>query len=148
MMAQMGAREDITPRLVDWLLYNLPSLKARVEAIEPRTSTSLVTLGRSPGRSGRASSVEQAAIRRAALSAVLDAVERGVKALRPDPRRVYRLRYRAGMSRKEMRGRLYLSEASIGRRLAEVREVVASQLEQVPASERAAFTRHFRSRAP
>lgn len=146
MMAQPGAPKDITPRMVDWILHNLPTLRAQIESIEPQTSTSLAVLnGRTRPLAG---GVEGVAIKRASVSAVLDAVDRGIKSLRPEQRRVYRLRYRAGMGRKGICGRVYLSEGSLGRRLAEIRDVVARHLEQVPASERAAFTRHFRSRAP
>jgi hypothetical protein len=34
----------ITPQVVDWLLYNRFDLRAEVEAMEPKTSTSVILL--------------------------------------------------------------------------------------------------------
>jgi RNA polymerase sigma factor (sigma-70 family) len=141
---QADPAPNITPKMVDWILYNMSSLHAQVEALEPRVSTSVVVLSgrgtRNPG-----SGVERVAIRRAAVSSVLDAAQRGIKALHPEQRKVYRMRYRVGMTYKQISRRLYISEETVGRRLAEVREVVGQYLQQVSPSDLAEFARFFES---
>lgn len=133
---------NITPKMVDWILYNMPMLRDQIEAIEPRSSTSVVALNRQSTR-GMASGVERVAIKRAAVSSVLDAAERGVRALHPEQRKVYRMKYRAYMTYKEIGRRLFVSEETVGRRLAEVRAVVAQYILQVPASDLTEFARFF-----
>lgn len=133
---------NITPKMVDWILYNMPVLRDQIEAIEPRTSTSVVVLSRQNTRDP-VSGVEKVAIKRAALSSVLDAAARGIKALHPEQRKVYRMRYRAHMTYKQISRRLYISEETVGRRLAEVRAVVGQYLQQVSPSDLAEFARFF-----
>jgi DNA-directed RNA polymerase specialized sigma24 family protein len=137
---------NITPKMVDWILYNMPVLRDQVDAIEPRLSTSLVVLSRQSTR-GPSSGVERVAIKRAAVSSVLDAAQRGIRSLHPEQRKVYRMRYRAGMSYKQIARRLYISEETVGRRLAEVRAMVGQYLQQVSPSDLAEFARFFDSRS-
>ena len=143
MMAQQATPAlNITPKMVDWILYNMPMLRDQIEAIEPRSSTSVVALSRQSTR-GMTSGVERVAIKRAAVSSVLDAAQRGVSALHPEQRKVYRMRYRVGMSYKQISQRIYISEETVGRRLAEVRAMVGQYLQQVSPSDLAEFARFF-----
>jgi DNA-directed RNA polymerase specialized sigma24 family protein len=128
--------------MVDWILYNMPMLRDQIEAIEPRSSTSVVALSRQSTR-GMTSGVERVAIKRAAVSSVLDAAQRGVSALHPEQRKVYRMRYRVGMGYKQISQRIYISEETVGRRLAEVRAIVGQYLQQVSPSDLAEFARFF-----
>lgn len=136
---------NITPKMVDWILYNMPVLRDQIEAIEPRTSTSVVVLSRQNTRDP-VSGVEKVAIKRAAVSAVLDAVQRGIRNLHPEQRKIYRMRYRARMSYKQISRRLYISEATVGRRLGEIRAIVIQYLKQVSKNDLREFARFFSSR--
>ncbi|MDI3548147.1 MAG: hypothetical protein PWR10_1799 [Halanaerobiales bacterium] len=133
---------EITPKMVDWILYNLPLLRNQIEAIEPRTSTSIVTLSRRNTRNP-VSGIEKVAIKRATISSVLDVVDRGIKTLHPEQRKVYRMRYRAGMTYKQIGRRLYISEETVGRRLNEVRAIIGQYLQQIPPSDMTEFARFF-----
>ena len=145
MMAQRAEHAPvITPKMVDWLLYNMPVLREQLEAMEPRLTASMVVLGGRRSTRGHGSQVENVAIKRAAMSAVLDAVDRGLMALHPEQRKVYRMRYRAHMSYKQIGRRMYISEETVGRRLAEIRSVVGRFLQQVNPSDLAEFARFFR----
>jgi len=134
----------VNREMVDWILYNMPVLRDQIEAIEPRTSTSVIVFSRQNTRNP-VSGVEKVAIKRAAASAVLDAVQRGIRTLHPEQRKVYRMRYRAGMSYKQISRRLYISEETVGRRLAEIRAIVAQYLQQVPQTDLKEFARFFGS---
>ena len=141
---QADPAPNITPKMVDWILYNMSSLHAQVEALEPRVSTSVVVFSRQDTRNP-VSGVERVAIRRAAVSSVLDAAQRGIRALHPEQRKVYRMRYLTGMSYKDIGKKLYISRETVGRRLAEVRAVVKQYIEQLPPSDLQEFTRFFGS---
>ncbi len=89
----------------------------------------LIRRGRDTG------TVERVAIRRAAVSSVLEAVERGLKVLHPGQRKIYKMRYRAYMSYQDISRRLHVSEETVGRRLNEIRAVIARFLAEVPAAD-------------
>ena len=72
---EAGSAPRITPKMVDWILYNMPALRDQIEALEPRSSTSVVVLSKQ-NTWDPVSGVEKVAIKRAAASAVLDAVRR------------------------------------------------------------------------
>ena len=139
----MQPSDYISPKMVDWILYNLPALRAQIAETEPRTSTSVVVFSSQSVRLP-SSAVESIAIKRAAVSVVLDAVERGIKSLHPEQRGVYRMRYRAGMSYKQIRRKLPLSEITIGRRLTEIRAVVTLNLQYIPQADFKEFERFFK----
>lgn len=140
----MAARSsyEITPKMVDWILYNLPIMRDLLETIEPKTSTSVIQFSRQSSRSS-ISAIEKTAIKRSIISSVLDVVNQGIKTLHPEQRKVYRMRYRAGMSYKQIAKRLYISEETVGRRLNEVRAIIGQYLQQIPASDMAEFARFF-----
>lgn len=133
---------EITPKMVDWILYNLPIMRDLIETIEPRTSTSVVKFNRQSSRSS-ISGIEKVAIKRATISSVLDVVDQGIKTLHPEQRKVYRMRYRAGMTYKQIGRRLYISEETVGRRLNEVRAIIGQYLQQIPASDMVEFASFF-----
>ncbi len=132
----------ITPQQVDWLLYNLPTLRAMVDAMEPRVSTSIVELGVSGSTTGNP--VEDVAIRRAEISVVLDAVERGIRALDRDERKLYRLKYKDGMSRGQITKVMFLSEPTISRRLIRVRGIIALHVGKIGKQRLIRFWRQIR----
>ncbi len=142
---EAGSAPRITPKMVDWILYNMPALRDQIEALEPRSSTSVVVLSKQ-NTWDPVSGVEKVAIKRAAASAVLDAVQRGIRNLHPEQRKIYRMRYRARMSYKQISRRLYISEATVGRRLGEIRAIVIQYLKQVSKNDLREFARFFSSR--
>ena len=118
----------VTPQMADWLLYNLPWLKAHVNSIEPKVSTSIVLF---VPRSTVGSPIEDMAVRRAEISVVIDAVERGLRALHPDDRTVCRMKYRAHMTRREVARKAFLSESSVARKLTRIRDTIAQHVGQL-----------------
>ncbi len=145
-MAIAPDKKKVSVQMINWLLYQLPTLKAEIDGLEPCTVKPLVALGaQARGRGG--SEVERCAIKKATLSAVISAVERALKTLHPEQRKVYRMRYRARMTYRQISRRLYISEETVGRRLAEVREIVGQYVEQVSMEELKEFRRFFRSQS-
>lgn len=134
--------EGISPKMIDWLLYNLPALRAQIADTEPRTSTSVVVFSSKSVRSP-SSAVESIAIKRAAVSSVLDAVERGIKSLHPEQRKVYRMRYKAGMSYRQISRRLYCVDKTTQRRIEEIREIISQHITAVPKADLKEFVRFF-----
>jgi len=128
-------------RMADWILYNLLALRVQVDEIETQNSTSLVILGRHI--KSKNSSVERVAIMRAAIAAVLDAVQHGIKSLHPEQRKIYRMKYRAGMSYKQIGRKLYISENTVARRVTEIRSIITQHIQQVSKSDLMEFTRYF-----
>lgn len=124
---------QITPRLVDYLLYNLPSLKEQAADIHPRQTPVYAVLYQR-GRKGGSSQVEYVAISRATITLVLDAVERAVKHLPPDCHKVYRMKYRAGMRHWQIAKRTHFSEKTIERRVNFVRDAVSQHLQGLPGN--------------
>ncbi len=116
----------ITPKQVDWLLYNLPALRQMVETMEPRTSTSIVELGVSGGAGGNP--VEDMAIRRAEISVVVGAVRGGLRQLDREHWRLYRLKYRRRLSRERVCRILSISARTYDRKLAHVRTVISQRV--------------------
>ncbi|AYO30614.1 sigma-70 family RNA polymerase sigma factor [Biomaibacter acetigenes] len=126
-------KQDITPKMIDWILYNMKEIRAQIEDIEPKSSSSVVVFSKQNTKDP-VSGVEKVAIKRAALSTVLDAVEKGVRTLHPEQRKVYRMKYKAHMTYKQIGKKLFISEETVGRRINEVREIVKQYLQQVPAT--------------
>ncbi|MGB9813512.1 MAG: sigma-70 family RNA polymerase sigma factor [Thermovenabulum sp.] len=135
----------ITPQIVDWILYNMPAFKEKVEEIELRTSASLVVFSGQPNNAD--SAVEIAAIERAAISQILDVANRGIRALHPEQRKIYRMKYRANMTYKEIGKRLHISEETVYRRVGEIREIISQYLRNVPESVFINFLEIMRKRA-
>lgn len=133
--------QTITIKTIDWILYNLPVLHAQVDEIEAHTSTSLVILSRTV--KSKNSSVERVAIKRAVISVVIEAAQRGIKSLHPEQRKIYRMKFRAGMSYKQICRKLYISEETVGRRIAEIRTIIMQHIQQISSSDLKEFTCYF-----
>lgn len=129
---------EIMPQLVDKLLYNLPALKEQIEAIQPRGSGSVIVVMMGGGKKRSGSPVEKVAIKRAMLSVVVDAVERAIRHLPRDPDKkyqaVYRLKYRVGMSYRQIGKRLYFDKDTVKERVDFIRNAVVQYLQALPAS--------------
>lgn len=134
-------KELITPKLVDWLLYNLPYLKERCEEIQPGTSGDIILFfPRSKG--GVSSKVERVAIKRATLTQVIDAVEKAIKEFNRQQRAVYRLKYRVGMKPySRIAKKIKYSEESVGYFVQKIREKTRQKIDQIPESDLLVFMR-------
>jgi len=135
----MASQTPISSRMVDWFLYNLPMLKEKVEESVPG-ATCMVTVVWARTNNTE-SKIERYAIKRAAVQSLIDVIEKGIKSLHPDQRKIYRLKYRRGFARSDIKKRLYLSSRTIDRRLAEIREALALYLQGVPESDMNEFWR-------
>lgn len=94
--------EGLTPQQVDCILYNLSSWRRLVNSIEPKTSASVVILPAvSSGRTS-SSSIERAAVKRAAVSHVLDLAEEALRALPAETRKIAGMKYGEMMSLREI----------------------------------------------
>ncbi len=127
------AEIEITPKLVDYLLYNYTALRDQAEAPLPKSSASVVVVcfNRQP-RLGRP--VEQVAIKRATLSLVLDAVRRAIEHLPRDHKNVYRLKYRVGLTHERIAKRLYMHKDTVQNKVHDIREAVTQYLQALPGS--------------
>ncbi|MBC7340906.1 MAG: hypothetical protein H5U02_00370 [Clostridia bacterium] len=121
---------EVSVKFVDWVLRHLPELRKAADEILPNSGGGLVVLGRS-GKWRPGSAVERVAVRRAAVLAVVDAAERALRALHPEQRKIYRLKYRVGLRHREIARRLYLSQRTVERRVEEVREAVMQAVGRV-----------------
>ena len=117
----------ISSRMADWLLYNIVVIREIAENIEPGITANLkVTWART---SNQESKTEIFAIKKAAVTAVYDTLERSIKVMHPEHRAIYRMRYRAGLTYKDIKNRLHVSEKTVERRLADIRDHVSGYLE-------------------
>ncbi|AEE98040.1 sigma factor-like helix-turn-helix DNA-binding protein [Mahella australiensis] len=132
----------ISNKMVDWILYNLPLLKTLIDDIEPSMSASVVLVPVQKN-SHYDSAVEKIAIKKATLSFVVDAVKEGIRTLHPEQRKIYRMKYRAGMSYKQIECRLYMSNKTVERRVKEIRNEIRGRLEALPPSYLKEFTHFF-----
>ena len=137
-------RHDVTsnPKLIDWILYNLHNMRQQIRELEPKSSTSVVVFTRNATRNNT-SGVERVALKRAALSSVVDMVELGLRALHPEQRKIYRMKYRAGMTYKEIGQRLYVSDKTVERRVEEIRAIIGQYLASVDPRDLQEFMRFF-----
>lgn len=129
------------PWAIDKLLYNLPEIKAQYDNLEPEGSSSVVILIRQSG--GYSSKTEKVAIDRAILGMIIDATEDGIKALPKQCKKIYRMKYRAYMSYKEIASKLFISIKTVERRVNEIRSVIDQHLSGLPADEMTEFWRIF-----
>lgn len=126
-------KELITPKLVDWLLYDLPYLRERCEEIMPHTSTDIVFFHPKTKTMVR-SKIEIVAVKRAALTSVLDAVDRAIKRQDRVHKQIYRMKYRAGMSVREIAKKTFFNKNSVQKKVDELRMAVMLALQGIPAS--------------
>jgi len=127
----------MTIRQVDWILYNRGWLRAAVDAIGDG-SRSLILLG--PG-GGTPDPTQTAAVRRADLTTVLDAVDRALEELPRSTRRIARLKYDEKLTYPEIAKRTHFSVRTIERRVRAARATVMRFLAVVEGRRLAAFWR-------
>lgn len=123
-------------RLIDLILYNRRAWRRQVEAMEPRTSTSVVTL---PVSSAAGDPVGRVVVDRVTILYVLDAVDRALRGLRREYRQVATLRWDDGATHKRIAVLLHYSERTVRRRVHIVRERVSAALAGLGAEKLAAF---------
>lgn len=125
--------DTITPQFVDWLLYDLYYLRQCCEEIMPRTSTSIVMFHPRVKTMVR-SKIEAVACRRATLTSVLDAVERAIRRQDQEHKKIYNMKYRAGMSIRNIAKKMFFAKNTVQSKVDEVRNDVCLALQDVPAS--------------
>ncbi|MGD0154177.1 MAG: hypothetical protein ABSC17_10580 [Thermacetogeniaceae bacterium] len=80
------------------------------------------------------SKVEAVAIRRALISQTLDAAGKAIGRLPREYKRIYKLKYRSGLTTVQMVGRLNICDATVHKRVVYIRDQVALCLRKIPAS--------------
>lgn len=134
----MGGLE-ITPQVVDAVLYNRHNWRRVLVFMMPRTSASMVELPvRSTRRAG--SAVERCAVERASISAVLDVVDDTISCLPSDLQKITRYKYEYWMSYREIARKMTqderrrvpdaqgISKSTVGRKVDLVRSSVSTAL--------------------
>lgn len=125
----MPLSRELTPRAIDYLLFNLRFLRREVEALGTSTS-GLIAI---PARGvTRRSPVERVAIKRAEISVVLDAVERAWRSWPGDLKEVAACKYRKNMGYKEIAAKCHVSPATLDRKLRAIRTAVAAEISLIP----------------
>lgn len=134
-------RHKVTAAFVNWMLWELPYLRSLADELEQQITQQLSL---APARTNKpGSSLEELAIKRAAITHVLDVVDRAIKNMTPEQRRIYRLRYRGAYTIKEVAKRVNLSKETVVRRLTNIKVNIAEYLQQVPASDLYVFRQYF-----
>ena len=132
----------ITPAFAKWLLYNLILLKDMVDMLEPRSTAATQEVIREKYFSG-SSSVEKTAIKKVAVSRVIDFVERAIANMSPKQHRIYRLRFRSCYSYKDIMRRAAVSESTLTRRLEEIVSLVVVYVGLADDDDLKEFNRFF-----
>lgn len=115
----------ISPAFADWLLHNLDSIRLAVELYEPRSSTGIVVL---PVRRTQSDPVGEVAVARATVGLVLDCVDRAVRRMPREWRRLVRLKYRDKASHRYIAAKMGMSEKTVARLVQRIRFSVCSAL--------------------
>ncbi len=99
--ADAGTKENqVDPKIIDKILYNFRTWQRLVALTEPVASTSVIRL---PVATSSGPSIpERVAMRRAAVTEVLVAVELALKSMPPELRQIARLKYDHQMSYREI----------------------------------------------
>lgn len=139
--------ELITPKLIDWLLYDLPYLKERCEEIMPHDFTDIILFHPKTKTMVR-SKIEIVACKRAILTQVLDAVERALKRQDKEHRAVYRMKYRAGMTIRCIAKRVFFNKDTVQKKVENLRNDVSLALQEIPASHIREFIRQNTYKEP
>lgn len=130
-MAEDTTDDLLNPKVVDWILFSLPELRAAVERIQAGTGPDIIPFMGKRQRTGK-SRVEKVAIDRAVISEVLDAAEKAVRRLpTAEIRQVYRLKYRRGLSTRQIAKKLHYSSTWVQDRVEQVRDYVRLYLVHV-----------------
>ena len=111
-----------------------------VEEIMPKDGASFV-LFHGKTKAMIRSKIEAVAIKRALISQVLDVTEKAIRKLPREYKKVYRLKYQSGMTTGQLTATLNICDATAHKRVAFVRDQVASCLQKIPASGMSALVR-------
>lgn len=127
---------EVTTQAVDCILYNRHAWRAAIALLEPRTSTSFVTLpvSKTPG-----DPVGVVATSRATITFVLDAVDRTVRHLPPEHKRIAKMKFEELKTHKSIAKSVGYSEKTIERRVEQIRNTVKNGLESLGYSNIPAF---------
>jgi len=126
----------VTPEFAKWLLWNEKKLRASIVPGAPVCTFMAIVTMHDGG-----SQVERAAIKRESILSVLSALDRAYNAMHPEHKKLYRYRFREGMSYNKIARKMDISPDSIGRRIAEMTDIIAAFLELVPDAEYREFSR-------
>lgn len=118
--------------MVGWLLYNYPLIADMYQRMEPSITAKYVDIPLTLSIAGGSCKVVKVAIERAAVSSVLDAVGRAIATMHPEQRRIHRLKYREGLTNKDIQRKMNVSRSTIDRRVSEIKAMVARELALVP----------------
>lgn len=130
---------EINPKLVDWLLYNLDRIREACAEIEPKTPGDIIQfIPRSKGMVN--SKVESIAIRRAMATGIMDAIDRAIRTLPSRSHKsIYRLKWRRGKTVREISDMLFkdkksrfFSTKNIQRKVSQIRDYVTLLLQEMP----------------
>lgn len=127
-------------RLIDLILYNRRAWRRQVEAMEPRTSTSVVTL---PVSSAAGDPVGRVVVDRVTVLRVLDIVDAALAGLPSENRRIALLKWEDQASHRRIAERLHYCERTIERRVKNIRRVVYAALAAGGYEKLSAFCRDF-----
>ena len=130
----------VETRVVDLILYNRRAWRRTVETLEPRTSTSIVSL---PVRGAPGDPVGQVVATRASVLRVLDIVDAALAGLTTENRRIATLKWEERTSHWRIAKRLHYSERTIERRVKMIRLVVYAALAAEGYEKLSAFCRDF-----
>lgn len=126
--------ENITTDLIDWLLYDLPYLHELCEEIMPHDFADIIEFHKKTKTMIR-SKIEIVACKRATLTSVLDAVDKAIRHLPgPEFRSLYRMKYRAGKSVREIAKETHFHYNTIQEKIVQLRCLIAASLLVVPGS--------------
>lgn len=128
------------PRIVDLVLYNRRAWRRMVETLEPRTSTSIVSL---PVSGAPGDPVGQVVATRTSILRVLDIVDAALAGLSSENRRIATLKWEERTSHWRIAKRLHYSERTIERRVKMIRLVVYAALAAEGYEKLSAFCRDF-----
>ncbi len=128
---------DPWEELADLVLYNLEDWLREVMAMEPKVSSSLVTLTAARGVAGNI--VESFVMRRDQALRGLRVIDGLVRRLPAHLRCVYRLRYVERLTRKEVAERVHCDIRTVDKRLGIIRGRVAARLRSMEAESCADF---------
>lgn len=132
--------DEVTTQAVDCILYNRHAWRAAIALLEPRTSTSFVTLpvSKMPG-----DPVGAVATSRATVTFVLDVVDQAIKMLPREHQRITRLKWDDMRTHKNIASVVNYSEKTIERRVEQIRGAVKNALETLGGDILPAFWREI-----
>jgi len=139
----MSCREkDPLMRLADLVLENRAHWWYELYHMEPKAGSSYVRI--TFGRAATASSpVEAFEIRKENLAAVLNAVRRRVRRMKPLLRRVEALKWGSGMTHSDIAKNLRIGIRSVDRYVGQIRACVAGTLRRLGPKKLADFWRNI-----